>query len=81
MSLVRRKISTGSLFHKAYKNRDGKTRHSRTWFARYYVDGRRVELPTGTEDRNDALTFLRKKMAEVHDQHSLAAHPWGEPLR
>jgi integrase len=75
MSLVRRKIPTGSLFHKAYKDSDGKTRHSRTWSARYYVDGRRIELSTGSADRADALVFLRKKMAAVHEQRNLSAHP------
>lgn len=41
----------------------------------YYADGGRIELPAGTENRNDALPFLRKKMAEVRDQQTLTAHP------
>jgi integrase len=75
MSLMRRTIPAGSLFHKAYKDGGGNTRHSFTWFARYYVDGRRIELPTGSTDKADALTFLRKKMSEVHEQRSISAHP------
>ncbi len=57
------------------KDSDGKTRHSRTWSARYYVNGRRIELSTGTNDKAEALTFLRKKMAEVHEQRNMSAHP------
>ena len=72
---MRRKIPTGCVFQKAYKDRSGKTRHSRTWSVRYYVDGHPVEMPAGTEDHDDAVTFLRKKMATLNEHEHMSAHP------
>lgn len=75
MPEVRKKIATGSLFHKAYKDRSGRTRHSRTWSARYYVGGLPVEIATGTEDYDEAVAFLRKKMAALNEHQHMGAHP------
>jgi integrase len=75
MPEVRKKIPTGSVFHKAYKDRSGQTRHSRTWSIRYYVNGRPVEMATGTEDYDEAVAFLRKKMALLNEHQHMSAHP------
>ncbi|PYT20695.1 MAG: hypothetical protein DMG57_41260 [Acidobacteria bacterium] len=72
---VRKKIATGSLFHKAYNDRSGRTRHSRTWSVRYYVNGLPVEIATGTEDYDEAVAFLRKKMAAINEHQHMGAHP------
>jgi integrase len=72
---MRKKISTGSVFRKAYKDRSGQTRHSCTWSVRYYVDGHFIEASSGTDDYDEAVIFLRKKMATVHEQQHMAAHP------
>ncbi len=39
---------------------------SRNWHAAFYDNGKEVRLSTGTEDRSEALAFLRKKLDEVH---------------
>jgi integrase len=75
MREVRKKIPTGSVFRKAYKDRSGQTRHSRTWTVRYYVEGRFIEMATGTQNYDEAVSFLRKKMAALHEQQHVGAHP------
>jgi hypothetical protein len=34
---MRKKIATGSVFRKAYTDRNGKSCHTRTWYLKYYV--------------------------------------------
>ena len=60
---MRRKISTGSVFQKNYRDRSGETRKSTTWFLKFYVSGKPIEVSTGTNDYDDAVTLLREKMA------------------
>lgn len=69
------KLSTGSVFRKAYKDRSGRTRHSRTWTVRYYSGGRFTERASGTDDYDEAVIFLRKEVAKAHEQQHLTAHP------
>jgi hypothetical protein len=58
-----KKIATGSIFRKSYKDRNGRTRKSKTWFLKFYSNGEPVEDSTGTSDYDEALGLLREKMA------------------
>ncbi|HWF45994.1 MAG TPA: site-specific integrase [Bryobacteraceae bacterium] len=62
---MRKKIPTGTVYQRKYRNRQGKTRKTKTWFIKYYVHGKPVRIPAGTQDRDEALRILRQKMAKV----------------
>ena len=72
---MRRKIPSGAVFHKAYTDRNGKPCHTRVWYIKYYVRGKPITLPAETEDYDEAVDFLRKKMAEATQQAEFTAHP------
>ena len=61
---MRKKIPTGSVYQSSYRGRDGKLRKSKTWFLKYYVNGKPERESTGTEDRTEAISILRQKMAK-----------------
>jgi hypothetical protein len=61
-----KKIATGSIFRKSYKDRNGRTRKSKTWFLKFYSNGEPVEDSTGTSDYDEALGLLREKMAAAN---------------
>jgi integrase len=71
---MRRKISTGSVFQKAYRDRAGRTRKTSTWYLKYYVKGKPVESSSGTDDYDEALAMLRKRMADQVIQADHADH-------
>jgi integrase len=72
---MRGKIPSGSLFHKSYRDRHGRAQKSKTWYLKYYVQGRPIELPSGTDDYDDALTMLRSKVAAAAQMGQLSEHP------
>lgn len=61
-----RRIPTGRVFKRKYRDRNGKQILTRTWFLKYYSGGKPVEVSTGTENYEKALAQLRKKMAAVN---------------
>ncbi len=69
------KLARGTVIQRTYRNRAGKQRKSRTWSAVYYVNGKQVRVPAKTEDRSEAILFLRRKMAEVGTLENLGAMP------
>jgi hypothetical protein len=64
--MPKKKIATGSIFRKSYKDRAGRTRKSKTWFLKFYSNGEPVEDSTGTGDYDEALGLLREKMAAAN---------------
>jgi integrase len=62
---MRKKIAAGSVLQRSYRDRKGRVRKTSTWFLRYYVDGKQIFVPTGTENREEAVILLRQKMAKV----------------
>ncbi len=68
---MRHKIPTGRVFQKTYKGENGERRTTATWYLKYYVGGKAVEVATGTDDYDEALKMLRKRMAQVgeHTEH------------
>lgn len=62
---MKKKISTGRVFQKSYRDRSGEPRKTATWYLKYYVRGQAVEESTGTEDYNEALAMLRRKLANA----------------
>lgn len=57
------KLAAGCVFHQRYKTRAGELKETKTWYIRFYVAGKPVTLPADTEDYDEAVAFLRKKMA------------------
>jgi len=62
------KITRGSVFQRVYRTRGGELKRTRVWYVKYYANGKPVTLPAETEDHNDALSFLRRKMADAAEQ-------------
>jgi len=48
---------------------------TRMWYAVYYVNGKQVRVCAETEDRDEAILFLRRKMAEAGTLENLGAMP------
>jgi integrase len=69
---MRKKISTGRVFQKSYRDRAGRTRKTSTWYLKYYAHGKPVESSSGTDDYDEALAMLRKRMADqaIQPDHS-----------
>jgi len=65
-----KRIPTGRIFQKTYKDRGGVKQKTTTWYLKYYRGGKPVELSSGTEDYDEALKMLRKKMADVGAAHT-----------
>ena len=67
---MRKRISAGSVFQKTYNDRRGRNRKTSTWYLKYYVRGKAIELSSGTSDYDEALTMLRKRMADAPLNHA-----------
>jgi len=65
---MKKKITRGSVFQRPYRNRSGELKRTKRWYVKYYANGKPVVLPTETEDYDEALTFLRKRMAAADEQ-------------
>lgn len=61
---MRKKIPSGSVFQRTYRDKEGTLRKTATWFVHYYAKGRPVRIATGTEDRDHAIRILREKLAK-----------------
>ncbi len=72
---MRRKIPSGSIFHKAYVDRNGRLCHTRVWYIKYYVHGKPITLPSGTQDEDEAVAMLRQKMAQASQRAEFTEHP------
>ncbi len=62
------KITRGSVVQRVYRTRDGELRRTRVWYVKFYANGKPRTLPAETEDYDEALTFLRRKMADAAEQ-------------
>src|SRR4051812_31356890 len=62
---MRRKIPSGSVFQRTYRDRNGNKHTTATWFLKYYVAGKPVRISAGTEDREEAIRLLRQKLARA----------------
>jgi hypothetical protein len=59
-----------------YRDRKGVLQKTSTWFLKYQVGGKRVVIPTGTQDYEEAVLMLRRKMAQADPLHrSDEPHP------
>jgi hypothetical protein len=66
---MRKKNSRGRVFQRSYRDRKGDLRKTSTWFLKYQVGGKPVILPTGTQDYEEAVSMLRRKMAQAAQLH------------
>lgn len=62
------KITRGSVFQRVYRTRTGDLKRTRVWYVKYYSNGKPITLPAETEDHDEAVTFLRRKMADAAEQ-------------
>src|ERR1700680_3749740 len=65
---MKKKITRGSVFQRVYRSRSGELKRTRRWYVKYYANGKPITLPAETEDYEEALTFLRKRMATAAEQ-------------
>src|ERR1700723_3486590 len=68
------KITRGSVFQRVYRTRDGELKRTHVWYVKYYANGKPVTLPAETEDYDDALSFLRRKMANAVTSSAIARY-------
>lgn len=68
-----RRIASGTVIQRRYRGSDGKLRKTRVWYAKFYVNGKAVCVPTEKEDRDEAIAFLRRKMAEAESAGFVSA--------
>jgi integrase len=73
----KKKIATGSVFQRTYRDRQGRLVKTALWTLKYYVKGESKprQLSSGTEDYDEALAMLRKRMAEAGAREDDAADP------
>jgi hypothetical protein len=62
---MRKNNSRRKIFQRSYRDRKGDLQKTSTWFLKCQVGGKPVILPTGTQDREEAVLILRRKMAEA----------------
>lgn len=62
---MRKRIPTGRAFQRTYTDRHGVKRKTKTYFLKYYVNGKPIEIPTGTESFEEAVCMLRQRMANA----------------
>lgn len=73
---MKKRIASGSVFQRVYRDkRTGELKKTRVWYAKYYVNGKPITVPTETEDYDEAVEFLRKKMAETATLRTGADRP------
>lgn len=70
-----KKIRTGSVFQRTYRDRRGPLVKASLWTLKYYVNGKPVRVPSGTEDYDEALALLRKRMADASTRNSYSDQP------
>jgi hypothetical protein len=68
------KDPAGSVFHRTYRDREGNLRKTATWFIHYYANGKPVRVATGTEDRDEAISILRQKLAKASRYTEYSEH-------
>jgi len=62
------KIPTGRVYQKTYRDRQGKRQKTSTWYLKHYVNGSAVDSSSGTEDYDEAVGMLKKRMAAAVDR-------------
>jgi integrase len=72
---MRKKISTGSVFRRTYRNRQGRLVKTALWHLKYYAKGKVIQVPSGTDDYDEALAMLRKRMAEASTRENYSDQP------
>lgn len=58
------KLPSGSVFKRRYRDSGGKMTEAKLWTIKYYLDGKPKQEPAETEDYDEAVAFLRRRMAE-----------------
>lgn len=72
---MRKRIATGRVFQRVYRDRKGVQQKTKTWFLKYYVHGKPVEEPASTENYDEAVCLLRQRMARSARKSEYAYEP------
>jgi len=75
MLMMPKKIPTGRVYQRTYRDRQGKKQKTSTWYLKYYAHGKPKDVSSGTSDYEEALAMLRQKMAEAAQQPEYTQHP------
>jgi integrase len=60
-----REHGTGSLLKVRYKDKNGVTQQTKTWYLQYYDRGKRIRESAKTEDKHAAQRKLTQRLAEI----------------
>lgn len=66
---MKKRIPTGRIYQKSWRDAQGRRHRTETWYLKYYVHGKAVEVSTGERDYEEALQMLRRKLAEAPVKH------------
>jgi integrase len=72
---MRKRIPTGRVFQRSYVDRQGSRQKTKTWFLKYYVNGKPVEAPAGTVDFDEAVRTLRQRIVATARQSQYSDQP------
>lgn len=75
MLTMPKKIATGRVYQKTYRDRQGHKQKTSTWYLKYYVNGKPKDVSSGTSDYDEALAMLRQRMAQTAQQPEYTDHP------
>jgi integrase len=67
-----------NVYRRKYKGRDGKAKTGKTWWALYYVGGRRFHESLGTRDRRAAELIANERMRREELRRAGIADPFEE---
>lgn len=72
---MQKKIPTGSVFQRTYRDRSDKLAKTANWHLKFYVKGKVVQVPSGTDNYDEALGMLRKRMADASTRENYTDQP------
>jgi integrase len=72
-----KRIPTGSIYKRRYRDREGRIQETSTWFIKYYIPGnpKPIRLATETESWDEAAATLRDKMAGIATLRAYSDRP------
>ena len=69
-----RRISSGMVYQRKYRDRHGAICKTKTWTIKYYIQGKAVCVSTGTDDREEAVRILRQRLAKAAHRSLYSEH-------
>ena len=55
----------GNVYQPTFRDRNGKLKHTSTWWIVYHVNGRRIAENAHSTNRTDAVRLLKRKISDA----------------